>query len=96
MKQETQVNKAELVELVAARTGLTRKKSAEVLDVALQEVVAALQRDESVTLMGFGTFDVALRAGRVGSHPQKKTPILIESAKIPRFKAGKAFKDALK
>ena len=90
-----QVNKAELIDEIAKHADISKKKAGEALDAVFEAVITTLKNDGSVTLVGFGTFSVGKRASRVGSHPRTKTPIEIEAARVPKFKAGKAFKDAL-
>lgn len=89
------MNKAELIEEIANNAEISKKKAAEALDAAFDAIITALKNDGTVTLVGFGTFSVGRRASRIGSHPRNKTPIEISAARVPKFKAGKAFKDAL-
>lgn len=89
------MNKAELVAAVAEKAGLS-KKDAEASVKAFTDVVAEeLKKGEKVTLVGFGTFEVSERAERVGRNPQTKQTITIPASKAPKFKAGKALKDAI-
>lgn len=89
------LNKAELIEEIAKSADISKKKAGLAVDALCAAVIEALKKEDSVTLVGFGTFSVGKRASRVGSHPRNKTPIEIEAARVPKFKAGKAFKDAL-
>lgn len=91
------MNKAELASRIADRLGIS-KKIAEDLVAAFEDITtAALVAGEEVTIAGFGTFSAKTRAGRMGVNPQKPTEkIQIPSVVVPKFKAGKALKDALK
>ena len=89
------MNKAQLVAAVAEKAGLS-KKDAEKAVKAFEEVVAEeLVKGEKIQLVGFGTFEVAERPARTGINPQTKETIEIAASKAPRFKAGKALKDAI-
>ena len=92
------MNKAELVEAMVKKTGLS-KKDAEAglnafVDVVKKEL-ANKKGDRKVQLVGFGTFEVAERKARSGRNPSTGETIKIKASKAPRFKAGKAFKDAV-
>ena len=89
------MNKSQLVAAIAEKTDMT-KKDAEKALVAFEEIVTeALKDGEKIQLVGFGTFEVAERAARVGINPQTKKSIKIKASKAPKFKAGKALKDAV-
>lgn len=89
------MNKAELIEEVAKVT--CSKKEAEVaLGATLAAIQKALKKGNSVTLVGFGTFSVSKRKARKGRNPQTGEAIKIAAKKVPVFKAGKGFKDAVK
>ena len=89
------MNKTELIAAVAERSELS-KKAAEAAVTALVDVVTeSLRREEKVQLVGFGSFEVKVRAERMGRNPQTKEPIPIPASKAPVFKAGKALKDAV-
>lgn len=89
------MNKAELIDEIALKADISKKKAAQVVDAMFDAVIETLKNDGTVTLVGFGSFSVGKRASRMGSHPRTKEPIEIEATRVPRFKAGKAFKDAL-
>jgi DNA-binding protein HU-beta len=89
------MTKTDLVDLVAAKTGKTKSASATVVDSILGAIKGALKKGDKVTLVGFGTFEVAKRAARSGVNPRTRQKIKIKAAKVPRFKAGKALKDAV-
>ena len=89
------MNKTELIAAVAEQAELT-KKDAEKAVKAFTEVIAAeLKKGEKVQLVGFGTFEVTKRGARTGRNPQTGETMKIAAAKAPKFKPGKAFKDAL-
>jgi len=89
------MNKAELSAKVAEKAKLTKKASEEILGVVLETIKEALASGDKVQLVGFGTFEVKTRAARQGINPRTKQPISIAAAKTPRFKAGKALKEAV-
>jgi len=91
------MNKALLAQKLADKLDIP-KKLAEDFVAGFQDVVTdALQHDEEVTIAGFGTFSSRLRAARKGVNPRKPSEIInVPAVKVPKFKAGKALKDALK
>ena len=89
------MNKAELVAAMAEQTDI-KKADAEKALKAFQDVVAAeLAKGGKVQLVGFGTFEVSERPEREGRNPRTGETMKIASAKVPKFKAGKAFKDSV-
>ena len=90
------MNKTELVAAIAEKTELTKKDSEKALKAFIDVVTEELKKGEKVQLVGFGTFEVSERAARVGRNPQTKQEITIPASKAPKFKAGKALKDAVK
>ena len=90
------MKKTELVEHIAAQAGISRAAAARSVDAFIDAVKITLQREETLTLVGFGTFSVAHRAARTGRNPRTREAIQIEASKIVRFKAGKALKDVVK
>ncbi len=89
------MNKTELVAAVAEQAGLSRK-DAEAAVKAFTDVVAdALKNGDKIQLVGFGTFEVSERAAREGRNPKTGESMKIEACKTPKFKAGKALKDAV-
>ena len=90
------MTKSDLVNVVAAKTGMTKNASAVIVDSILDAIKGALKKGDKVTLVGFGTFQVAKRAARSGVNPRTRQKIKIKASKTPRFKAGKALKDAVK
>ncbi|MCI8336354.1 MAG: HU family DNA-binding protein [Peptococcaceae bacterium] len=89
------MNKTDLVCAVAEKANLTKKDAEMAINVVMQSVIDALAAGDKVQLVGFGTFEVRERAARTGRNPQTGAPLEIPAGKIPAFKAGKAFKDAV-
>ena len=89
------MNKAELINAVAASTGFSKKDAETVVSATLDAITAALQEGEKVQLVGFGSFELKCREARMGRNPKTKEAIQIPASKAPVFKAGKAFKDAV-
>lgn len=90
------MNKEELVERVAGKTGLTKKDALEAVNTTLNTITGALRKGDKVTLVGFGTFLVRRRAAREGRNPQTGAKIKIPARKVPAFSAGKDLKSAIK
>ena len=91
------MNKAKLIEEVASKTKLTKKQAEEILETMLELITDSLKKGEEVILTGFGTFSAKKRHARKGVNPQNpKEKIDIPEVTIPKFKSGKALKDALK
>lgn len=89
------MNKTELIDHIAANAEMSKAAATRALDALIGGITEALQKNDSVTLVGFGTFSVSERAERTGSNPRTKEAIIIDAAKVPKFKAGKALKDAV-
>ena len=87
------MNKTELVEEIAKKTGLTKKDSEKAVKAFTDAVAAELKKGGKVQLVGFGTFEVAKRAAREGRNPQTGKTMKIAASKAPKFKAGNALKD---
>jgi len=90
------MNKAELVEEVAGRVDLTKKETNSVVDAITSAITDSLVRNERVTLVGFGTFEVRRRRARTGVNPQTRKTIQIPAKKVPKFKPGKGLKERVK
>jgi DNA-binding protein HU-beta len=90
------MTKAELIDKIASSTGLSKVDASRALDSTLNSVRSALKKGQKVTLVGFGTFSVVKRKSRKGRNPRTGASIMIPAAKIPKFTAGKALKDAVK
>ena len=90
------MNKTDLIKNVSAQIeGATQKDVAIIVDTALETIVNTVASGEKVSLAGFGNFEVAERAARTGRNPQTGEEMTIAASKSPKFKAGKALKDAL-
>jgi len=89
------VTKAELVNAIAEKAGRTKVDAEGALKAFAEAITDALKAGEKVALVGFGTFSVGDRAARTGQNPQTGKKIEIPAAKVPKFKAGKALKDAV-
>ena len=90
------MNHSQLVDKIAEKAELTKKDADKFLSAYIETVTEALQQDDKVALVGFGTFEVRERAARQGRNLHTGETIEIEASKYPAFKAGKALKDALK
>ena len=88
-------NKAELIAAVAENAELTKKDAEKAVKAFIDVVTDELKKGEKVQVVGFGTFEVAERAAREGRNPHTGEPMPIAASKAPKFKAGKALKDAL-
>jgi DNA-binding protein HU-beta len=89
------VNKSELIDQVAKSADISKTAAGRALDAAVGAVKSALKNGDTVTLVGFGTFYVGKRAARNGRNPRTGTAIKIKAAQVPKFRAGKALKDAV-
>ncbi len=89
------MNKSELIEHIAEQADISKAAAARALDALIGGVGTALRKGESVALVGFGTFSVTKRAARTGRNPRTGATIKIKAAKVPKFRPGKALKDAL-
>lgn len=89
------MNKTELVAAIAEKTDLSKADSERALKAFIETVEKALKKGDKVQLVGFGTFEVKKTAARTGHNPRTGKSIKIKACKAPKFKAGKALKDAL-
>lgn len=87
------MNKAELVNRVAERTGLTKKDTEKAVNAVVEAIEEALAVGEKVSLVGFGTFEVRARSERTGRNPQTGESIRIPASRVPAFRPGKALRD---
>ena len=90
------MTKGELVDAIAGAAGLTKVDAEKALNAFTTAVTKSLKKLEAVSLVGFGTFSVSKRKARKGRNPQTGKEINIPAAKVPKFKAGKGLKDAVK
>lgn len=89
------MNKTDLVNSIATKSGLNKKNSEAALNSFIASVEEALKTGDKVVLVGFGTFEVRQRAARKGRNPQTRKEITIPASKAPVFKAGKGLKDTV-
>ena len=89
------MNKAELINAVAEKAGLSKKDTETVVNATIDVIAGALADGDKVQLVGFGAFEVKSRAERTGRNPKTKEEIEIPASKVPVFKAGKALKDTV-
>ena len=89
------MTKADLITVVAQKTNLSKKDSDKAVAAVLDAITETLAAGEKVSLVGFGTFEVVNRPARTGINPQTKESITIEASNTPKFKPGKALKDAV-
>lgn len=87
------MNKAELIDAIAAKAQVTKKDADAVLSSALEVVIEAVSTGDKVTLVGFGTFEARQRKEREGRNPSTGKPIKIAATTVPAFSAGKLFKE---
>jgi DNA-binding protein HU-beta len=91
------MNKASLAEALSDRTGLPKKTAEEYIDAFTNIVTETLQKGDEVTIAGFGTFMAKFRHARNGVNPQNPSePMQIPAVTVPKFKAGKNLKEAIK
>ena len=89
------MNKSELIDAVADAADIPRAVATRAVEAVTDSITAALQRDDTVTLVGFGSFVVAKREARTGRNPKTGEPIELKASRVPKFRPGKALKDAL-
>lgn len=97
MKGGDIMNKTELIEAITTKIGNKKSETEKMVITLLETITASLKKGKEVVLTGFGTFSAKKRAARIGVNPQKPTEkIKIPAVVVPKFKAGKTLKDALK
>ena len=89
------MNKQELISAAAEKTGFSKKDTEATVTAVLETIISALEDNEKVQLVGFGSFEVKERAARIGRTPKTKEAIEIPASKAPVFKPSKALKDVL-
>ena len=89
------MNKSELVDAVATKTGLTKVQSSEAIDAVVDAIQESLKGGGQVSLVGFGVFLTGERAARTGRNPRTGAEIQIPAARLPKFKPGKGLRDAV-
>jgi len=89
------MNKSELIDAVATAADITKADAGRAIDATVAAITDTLSKGDSLSLIGFGTFSISHRAARAGRNPRTGETIQIKAAKLPKFKAGKALKDAV-
>jgi DNA-binding protein HU-beta len=89
------VNKTELIEHIASQADISKAAAGRALEAVIGGVKSSLKKGGTVSIVGFGTFAVTKRAARTGRNPRTGAAIKIKAAKVPKFRPGKALKDAL-
>ncbi|MBQ5346599.1 MAG: HU family DNA-binding protein [Ruminococcus sp.] len=89
------MNKTELIAAVAEASGISKKDAEKAVSATIDTIVDAITKGDKVQLVGFGTFEQRQRNARTGVDPRTGNKIEIAASKVPAFKAGKAFKDAV-
>ncbi|EAZ91621.1 Histone-like DNA-binding protein [Crocosphaera chwakensis CCY0110] len=87
------MNKEELVNMISAKTRLTKKETSHILDALTDTIMETVADGDKVVLVGFGTFEPRDRKERKGMNPQTGQPITIPATTVPAFSAGKLFKE---
>jgi DNA-binding protein HU-beta len=89
------MNKNELAGVVADKAGITKAQASDAIDATLEAIVKALKSGDEVRLLGFGNFVVAQRKATTARNPQTGATVNVPASKAPKFKPGKALKDAV-
>ena len=89
------MNKGELIQAVAEKSGLSKTDTASAIDSLLDVITESLKKKQDIRLIGFGTFSVSHRKATQGRNPQTGAPIQLKASYQPKFKAGKGLKDAV-
>lgn len=90
------MNKSELIAVVAERANLSKKDADKAVNAVFDAIIERVAKEEKVSVVGFGTFEVRTRSARKGRDPRSNEEIMIPASRIPAFKVGKAFKAAVK
>jgi DNA-binding protein HU-beta len=89
------VNKADMIEQIAQAAEVSKSAAERAVDALVAAIKTSLRKGEMVTLVGFGTFYAGARKARTGRNPRTGAAVSIPAAKVPKFRAGKALKDAI-
>ncbi len=89
------MNKSDLIDAIAAGADISKAAAGRALDAVVGAVGKALKKGDTVSLVGFGTFYTSARAARTGRNPRTGAEIKIKASKVPKFRPGKALKDAV-
>lgn len=95
INKELHLNKAELIAAIADDAEISKAKAEHALNSAIEHIIKAVTKGDSVQLIGFGTFASGKRAARMGRNPKTGEPLKIAASKTVKFSAGKAFKDSV-
>ena len=95
LTQRSSVNKTELLEHISQHADISKAAATRALEATVDAVRATLRKGGTVSIVGFGTFAVSKRAARTGRNPRTGSAIKIKPARVPKFRPGKALKDAL-
>ncbi|WP_434353810.1 HU family DNA-binding protein [Psychrobacter sp. HD31] len=87
------MNKSELIDSIAEKSGLNKTQAGDALNAFMETVGKTLEKGDSISLVGFGTFSVKERKARTGRNPRTGQELKIPASKVPSFKAGKGLKD---
>ncbi|MFA5746784.1 MAG: HU family DNA-binding protein [Candidatus Paceibacterota bacterium] len=90
------MTKQELIEAIVKKQDVSKTQANESIDIIIDEITKALSKGDQVTLTGFGTFKVSKRAARTGRNPKTGEALKIPAMSVPKFKAGKGLKDAVR
>ncbi len=90
------MNKSDLIDIVAKQSEISKPAAKRAVESMVAAIAGTLKKKQSVSLVGFGTFKVSHRAARTGRNPQTGKAMKIKAAKVPRFKPGKALRDAIR
>jgi DNA-binding protein HU-beta len=90
------MNKAALVELLAEKHGVTKADAERMLDTVIDAITGALKQGDEVSIAGLGIFSAKMRASRTARNPRTGEPIQVPAMRVPKFRAAKALKDAVK
>ena len=89
------MNKADMIEQIAQAAEVSKSAAERAVDALVSSIKTSLKKGDMVTLVGFGTFYVGKRQARTGRNPRTGESIAIKATQVPRFRAGKALKDAI-
>ena len=89
------MNKAELVDIVAADAGTTKKDAEQIINMMMETIIKTVSGGDKVTLVGFGTFEARNRKARLGRNPKTNEPLNIPAKRVAGFKVGKEFSEAV-
>ncbi len=90
------MTKEQMIERMATEAGITKAQATRAMKSMITNITKSLKKGSKVTFVGFGSFDVTKRKARTGRNPQTGAEIRIPAARVPKFKAGKALKDAVR